>query len=336
MSIRKLLILPDHTVAPLLADIESSEVSLRIKMFLFTEQRLLDAVIAAHKRGVKVQVMLNPSRSSGEEVNEEGFKQLREAGINVKESSPSYKVSHEKSVVIDDKLAYIQSLNWSTHHMQNTRDYAIATTHPKEVSEIIECFENDWSRIPFKPGETAHLVWCPGNGRARIAQFIDHAKHSLFIQNDRYHDMLIVERLIRAAARGVKVHIMSPLPHSLKKDKLVEGIGGLRILHDVGIKVHHLPGRATLHAKMLLADDKRAILGSINLTPGSFDERRELAIEFDDEHPLKKLSDVVHLDWKNSQPIDLSDHGILDELEKRGSGGWEQLVINPEKPFPKK
>jgi phosphatidylserine/phosphatidylglycerophosphate/cardiolipin synthase-like enzyme len=33
---------------------------------------------------------------------------------------------------------------------------------------------------------------------------------------------------------------------------------------------------------MLLADGKRAIIGSINIAPGSFDSRRELAIETDD------------------------------------------------------
>jgi cardiolipin synthase len=42
-----------------------------------------------------------------------------------------------------------------------------------------------------------------------------------------------------------------------------------------------------LHAEMLLADSKRAIVGSINLAPGSFDARRELAIETDDHHAVR-------------------------------------------------
>jgi phosphatidylserine/phosphatidylglycerophosphate/cardiolipin synthase-like enzyme len=79
----------------------------------------------------------------------------------------------------------------------------------------------------------------------------------------------------------VKVHVLARAPHTLKKDKLIEGVGGLRILQDVGAKVHK-PKGLRLHAKMLLADDARAIIGSINLTPGSFDARRELAIETDD------------------------------------------------------
>ena len=59
--------------------------------------------------------------------------------------------------------------------------------------------------------------------------------------------------------------VMSLPPHALKETKLIEVVNGLRILHDVGIKVHRLKG-LHLHAKMLLADDKRAIIGDQPLT----------------------------------------------------------------------
>ena len=103
-------------------------------------------------------------------------------------------------------------------------------------------------------------------------------RHTLFVQNERYQDPVIIERLVRAARRGVKVHIMARAPHHLKANKLLEGVNGQRILDDVGIKIHRLK-HLKLHAKMILADHERAIVGSINLSPGSFDHRRELAIE---------------------------------------------------------
>ena len=99
----------------------------------------------------------------------------------------------------------------------------------------------------------ARLIWCNHNGRDRIAEFIDRAKHTLFVQNERYQDAVIIERLVRAATRGVKIHVMARPPHTLKKEKLVEGVGGIRILNDVGVKVHKLK-HLKLHAKMLLAD----------------------------------------------------------------------------------
>ena len=160
----------------------------------------------------------------------------------------------------------------------------------------------------FDPGEHSHLIWCVGNGRQRIGQFIDEAKHSLWLQNERYQDPVIIERLVRANRRGVKVHLMARPPHKLKKEKLIEAVGGLRILDDVGVKVHKLKG-LKLHAKLLFADGVRAIIGSINIAPGSFDSRRELAIEVRDEDIVERLHDVVHHDWENSHPLDLYRRG---------------------------
>ncbi len=105
----------------------------------------------------------------------------------------------------------------------------------------------------------------------------------------------MIECLVRAKERGVKVHVRARPSHTLKIDKLIEGVGGLRILSDVGIKVRKLKG-LKLHAKMLLADGERAIIGSINLAPGSFDSRRELAIEVDDEHIVDRLHEILHHD----------------------------------------
>jgi cardiolipin synthase A/B len=180
--------------------------------------------------------------------------------------------------------------------------------------EIIECFEADWSRREFTPGEHSHLIWCVGNGRQRIGQFIDEARHSLWLQNERYQDPVIIERLVRARQRGVKIHTMVRPPHKLKKEKLIEAVGGLRTMDDVGIKVHKLKG-LKLHAKLLIADGARAIIGSINLAPGSFDSRRELAVEVLDGDILDRLHTVIHNDWENSRPLDLTDEGLLSELE---------------------
>jgi phosphatidylserine/phosphatidylglycerophosphate/cardiolipin synthase-like enzyme len=137
---------------------------------------------------------------------------------------------------------------------------------------------------------------------------------------------------VRARRRGVEVRIMARPPHNLKKGKLVEGVGALRILHDVGAKVHRLKA-LKLHGKMLLADGKRAIVGSINLAPGSFDERRDLAIETDAHPVIKRLNETVAHDWAHSKPIDLSDAGLLEDLGKRNRAdkGAAMLALGTKK-----
>lgn len=326
MSHRSLIVLPDDTAKEIIDAIQDARKSILIKMFLFSDKSLLDAVIAAKKRDLQVKVMLNPMRNNGEVENVQTREALEEAGIEVRDGNPAFTITHEKSMVIDEKIAFIKSLNWETQNFIETRDYAIITNHPHEVREIVLCFEADWERKNFNPVTELDLIWCSNNGRSRIARFIDEAKHSLFIQNERYQDLVIIERLVHAATRGVKVHVMARPPHILKMEKLVEGVGGLRIMEDVGIKIHKLKF-LRLHGKMLLADGCRAIIGSINLTPGSFDHRRELAIEVEDAPVIERLKKIAHYDWENSHPLDLSDHGILDDLHSTPEAGVEKLVL---------
>ena len=326
MSDRSLIVLPDESAKPFLDAINAARKSLQIKMFVFSDPDLLKAVLAAHQRGVKVRVMLNAARRSGEDDNEKVRKALEHAGIDVRDSNPEFGITHEKSMVVDEELAFVKSLNWATKNLTETRDYAIATTHPHGVREIIACFEADWHRKDFKPGLSEHLIWCPSNGRQRIAEFIDSAKHTLFVQNERYQDTVILERLVRARERGVKIHLMARPPHSLKKEKIVEGVGGLRIMDDVGIKIHKLK-HLKLHGKMMLADNCRAIVGSINLAPGSFDDRRELAIELHDDDIVERLQKIARHDWENSHALDLTDEGLFTDLEERGDGGADKLVL---------
>jgi phosphatidylserine/phosphatidylglycerophosphate/cardiolipin synthase-like enzyme len=325
---RSLIVLPDDSAKPIVRAIEDASRSLRIKMFIFSDRALLDAVIAAKRRGVRVSVMLNPARRSGERENEATRKTLEHADIAVKDASPAFALTHEKSMVVDDKTAFIKSLNWTTKNLTETRDYAVVTSREHEVQEVIDCFEADWHRHPFEPRPKSHLVWCPGPGRERICRFIDAAKHRLFVQNERYQDSVIIERLVRAARRGVKVHVMARPPHTLKRDKLVEGVGGLRILDDVGIKINKLK-HLKLHAKMLLADGVAGMVGSINFAAGSLDGRRELAIEMRDDDVVARLHKVAGHDWEHSHAMDLSDQGLLTDLEDRIQDA-RLLAIEPE------
>lgn len=326
-----LIVLPDDTAGPLLDALAGAQRSINIRMFLFTDPSMVEAVKAAHQRGVRVRVMLNPQRRDGTSDNDETRAILEGAGVEVRDSSPRFALTHQKSMVVDGTTGYVESLNWETRDLTRTRDYAVVTTHAIEVTEMLRCFDADWNQQPFAPDPSSRLIWCPNNGRSRIAEFIDSAQHTLWLQNERYQDTVIVERLVRAIERGVKVHIMARPPHVLSKGKLIEGVGGLRIMRDVGAKVHQLK-HLTLHGKMILADEARAVIGSINLSPGSFDERRELAIETDAHAVIHRLKEVTKHDWENSEPLDLSDEGVLADLKKHhlGHAGKKKLALDVE------
>ncbi len=181
-----LIVLPDDTADAIVAPIKAAKKSLNIRMFLFTDPTLLHAVIAARHRGVHVRVMLNPARRDGKSDNEAARKSLEAAGIDVRDSNPTFALTHQKSMVIDDEIGFVESLNWETRDLTETRDYAVMTTKKIEVMEMVKCFNLDFMHTPFEPDVKSDLIWCPNNGRERIAAFIDSAKHTLWVQNERY------------------------------------------------------------------------------------------------------------------------------------------------------
>src|ERR1700759_935407 len=323
----RLIVLPDDTASAIIDPINLARHALNIRMFLFTDPALLNAVIAARHRGVHVRVMLNPARRDGSSDNEVARDTLLAAGVEVRDSNSAFAVTHQKSMVIDNKIGFIESLNWETRDLTQTRDYAVETTNQSEVAEMVRCFNADWHEKPFIPEAGSSLIWCPNNGRQRIADFIDGAKETLWLQNERYQDMVIIERLVRAARRGVKVRIMSRALHKLKRKKLFEGVSGLRIVHDVGAKVRALKN-LKLHGKIMIADDRHAIVGSINLSPGSFDDRRELAIETSASGVGKRLIETAEYDWKHSRKLPRSDEAVLASLEDHGVSDAGKLALS--------
>lgn len=320
-----LIVLPEDSHAEIIDAISRASRTLAIKMFVFNDATLLSEVLSAHKRGVKVRVMLNPQRRDGKKENDETRAALTAGGIQVKDSNPAFDLTHEKSMVVDDKIAFVQSFNWESEAFSASRDYAVVTTRESEVADILACFDADWHRTTFVPRDPS-LIWCVGNGRQRLGEFIDRTRHSLWIQNERFQDPTIIEHLVRARRRGVRLHVIARSLHKLKKQKLMEAASGLRILKDVGAKVHTLR-HIKLHGKLLFSDNSRIVIGSINLAPGSFDSRRELAIETTGGHLIERVHQILHEDWKLSKPMDLSDEGLLKELEDYDLGVREDLGL---------
>lgn len=327
-SERSLIVLPDDGLQPVLDLIEGARHSLELKIFAVSHPALMGALVAAHRRGVRVRVMLNPSRRTGYADNAQSSQELAAAGLEVLDTNPSFEVSHEKSFVVDERLAVIQSFNWTEESLRE-RDFAVVTSHPEEVLGVRACFEADWERRPFEPSDGSSLVWCRGNGRRKFGEFIDATDQSLWIQHERYDDMTILEHLVRASVRGVRIRALVDLAHHFKAKRLLNGVASVRILAAVGAKVRHMK---RVHAKVMLADEERALVGSINLSPGSFDDRRELAIEVRDEPILERMRHVLRHDWKHSHRIDLSEAGVIRDLERHERQDLESVALHEELP----
>lgn len=302
----RLIVQPDDGVAPVVELIDAARHSLRVKQFTLTDPDCLAAIERAHGRGVAVRVMLNPHRSSGDRANDETHAALKKARIAVEWTNPSFAVTHEKSIVVDDRRALVATFNLATKYFTETRDYGIVTTAAREVEEIIAGFEADWHRQPFEPDEASSLLWSANNARHRMAWFIDTARHELLIQHPKFVDATIVERIAAARHRGVKVDLLCGGKHGISDWDVLDTFASLRLLDRAGVKVRRQK-HLKLHAKLLLVDEGQALVGSMNIDRSAFDLRRELGVISDDGHVVKELRKVFDRDWHEAKPYEAPD-----------------------------
>jgi phosphatidylserine/phosphatidylglycerophosphate/cardiolipin synthase-like enzyme len=302
----RVLVQPLDGVGPVRALMDGARASIKVKMFAFSSPALLEGLIAAKARGVDVRVMLNPARSSGSRANDEASEQLKAAGVAVLWTNPRFAVTHEKSMVVDRTTALIATFNFSDKYFTHTRDYGLIITDPAIVGEVETGFEADWHRTAFNPPFGSVLLWSNFNARQAIAAFIDDARHSLIVQHPKFSDGAILDRLLAAHARSVHVRILCGGRHGISESDMSDTFSALRILIRAGIKVHK-QRKLRLHAKLIVADHSRALVGSMNIDRSAFDLRRELGIVLDDEHAVATLRHQVNADWDESHPYEPSD-----------------------------
>jgi cardiolipin synthase A/B len=313
----RLIVEPEDGLRPVHEFIESAQTALLVKQFTFTEPDLIQAVIERHTAGVDVRVMLNPARSGGDRANDETFEAFESAGVAVQWCSPKFYVTHEKSIVVDGVTALVATFNLCTKYFTATRDYGVFTDDPRHVQQVIEVFDADWEQQDWTPSAYDGLLWSNSNSRLHMARFIDSAEHRLDVQHPKYVDAVILERLLAATDRGVHVRVLCGGAHGISEWDMLDTFASLRTLRRFGVKVHKQKN-LRVHAKLLIADDARALVGSMNIDRSAFELRRELGIETADFAVVQRLKDVFDTDWVLSHhydppdPLDSAQHAEDD------------------------
>jgi phosphatidylserine/phosphatidylglycerophosphate/cardiolipin synthase-like enzyme len=308
-----LIVEPDDGLEPVLRFISSAQTSLLVKQFTFTDETLTEAVVERKRAGVDVRVMLNAARSGGDRANDETFARFESAGIDVRWANPKFYVTHEKSIVVDEKAALVATFNMCLKYFTQTRDYGVIISEPEHVAQIVEVFNADWNHDDWVPEVYRGLLWSNSNSRFHMARFIDTATHRIDVQHPKFVDAVILDHLAAAIGRGVKVHVLCGGKHGISEWDVLDTFASLRTLRRFGAKVHKQKN-LRVHAKLLIVDDERALLGSMNIDRSAFDLRRELGVTINDPAVVARLKSVFTADWELSHqysppdPLDPSQH----------------------------
>ncbi|MDE3046217.1 MAG: hypothetical protein KGJ02_06195 [Verrucomicrobiota bacterium] len=109
----ELWLLPDprgHALQDLKHKIRTATRSLSIALFTFTHPALIEEVIAAHNRGVKVHVIMDLHSSLG--ASNKAVEKLKSSGVRIS-MSRGLQLLHHKFILIDDQTLLVGSANWT-------------------------------------------------------------------------------------------------------------------------------------------------------------------------------------------------------------------------------
>ena len=303
---QRLLVMPDDGGQAVVELIDQAREQLLLKQFKLESDAVQQVLRRARERGVQVRVMLNPHTSGGDRWNDEAFVLLQGWGIEVQWTSESFPVTHEKSMVIDGCMALIATFNLSEKYFTETRDYGVISHDPLVVAEVMAGFEADWHRRFFVPRLDVGLVWSSAHSRGQMARVIDSARKTLWIQHPKFVDAVILERIVAARGRGVKVRVLCGGKHGLSDWDVYDTFSSLRVMELFGVKIRRQK-LLKLHAKLILVDGCAAMTGSMNIDRSAFDVRRELGIEVDAPEVVARLRDIFTADWKAAQKYSAPD-----------------------------
>lgn len=125
----------------LLSCLASAKTSLDICVFTITDNRISNAIVDAHKRGVKVRVISDNDKASdlGSDVVS-----LSDAGVPIAvDNEPDH--MHHKFAVVDKTILINGSFNWTRSASSRNFENIVLTNQPKLVQSFLQEFERLWT-----------------------------------------------------------------------------------------------------------------------------------------------------------------------------------------------
>ena len=291
-----LQILPKNGDQSVIAEIESAQHSIQITMYGFTDKKIAAALVKKQSQGVNVQLLIEsePYNASGE--NTQITQQLKKAGIAIHFNNAQFSLTHQKTMLIDKKIAMILTGNFTYSGFYRQRNFIVTTDDPTIAKNLNALFQTDWTQTHYSLSNNSAFVISPENSWPALNTLIHDTQQQLDIYALELTDQRVIHALLHQPA---KIRIIISRSTTIK-------IADKHTLCRHHIAIHQLK-KLDQHAKALISDygqsNARAYIGSANLTYYSLSKNREVGLLLSDQAALKKLNATFQKDWKNSSSI---------------------------------
>ena len=287
----KFFVMPDDGMEMVIEPLRSAKRSIDIYVFTLSNADILGALRDAAGRGVAVRALVDMHPSGNKEAGRAALEALKEAGVDARPSPDYFTHTHAKSYVVDGSLTLISSVNF-LQDWQRTRDHGVITTEVGVTRTLAGAFEADWrgshgdtTGVPAAP-----VVLSPNNSRAVIAGMIGSAKKSVVMEHEQITDPDIVAALAARSNAGVNVELVTNVAQEKNAGPLAE-----LAAQAPGVRIGY-SSKLWMHAKLLIVDGTRMLVGSVNLTGDSLDTRREVSIVVTEAAAVTRATQVAQAD----------------------------------------
>ncbi len=245
--------------------------------------RVSEALLAAHRDGVTVRVVVESDNLDQEE-NRALLNELRRAGVSVVEDERTSGLMHDKFAIIDEAWVWTGSWNMTENGAYRNNNHAVLITSPaiaeNYVAEFEEMFAGKFG--PTSPADTPHPIvtvqvddpsagpprqvvvetyFAPEDGvAAEVIAEIEQAQHRIRFLAFIFTSELIADAMLERAQAGVVVQGVIEARNAENSYSQYDRLR--RAVHDV------LPdgNPYIMHHKVIIIDDETVILGSYNWT----------------------------------------------------------------------
>jgi cardiolipin synthase A/B len=226
------------------------------------------------------------------------FRAMRADGVGVRVTNPigfllsALPFRNHKKLIVADDVAYIGGINFSDHNFE-WRDLMLRIEGAGPAGRLAADFEATWvgaSRCWREDFGSLTLIGLDGRANAPAFEVlmarVEAARNEVWVVSP-YLTFPFVGALERAAARGVKVRLITPLANNKPtvRDYL------LQAAQRAGFEVHLTPDM--IHLKGLLIDDDALVLGSSNFDFVSVRAEEELLAVVDDPGLIGQFREQV-------------------------------------------
>jgi cardiolipin synthase len=290
---------PDQGLTPIYRLISSAKSTLDMTMYEFTDTQAEQLLAQAASTGVTVRVILDQNLEKNS--NTPAYNYLSSHGVQVHWANPKYSATHQKTITIDASTSAIMSLNLTSQYYSTSRDFALIENDPSDVAAIETTFAADFNNSAVTPPNGDDLAWSPTNSQSVILNMINSAQHSLLMENEEMGDTNVVNALVSAAGRGVRVQVAmtnTANAYSSKFNQLVAA--------GAGVSTYASAASLYIHAKVIVADygkpGAHVFMGSENFSSASLTRNRELGLILTDPAILQSIEETLTNDFNGGAP----------------------------------